>query len=434
MLVQSDAYMNRILCFPAAGVALLFLLTAPARCQPLSFVPFHATGIYRLGEKAGWSVSVAKDAPAAKYTYEIKKNNFDTIKTGTLDFSGGAATIETSLQEPAMLYVTVNAEGAPPSAAVHLGAAIAPTQLKPSQPKPPDFDAFWMNKLEYLSITPMRPVIDPVKTEQPGVELSTVQLDSYGTRVHGYLAKPIKLGKFPAIIIYQYAGVYALQPKTVTDRAAEGWLAFDVDSHDMLPNQSAGVPPNYQVMGDTNREMSYFLFMYLRDARAVDYICSRPDWDGQTLVVMGTSMGGQQSLVAASIRAQQVTAVIVNEPSGADMDGELHGRQSGYPNLPSRDPRVMATAPYFDVVNFTSSIKAPVLAAMGFIDTTAPPAGIWTAIDQIPGPKEAVPMVESDHNNITPDKQEAFHKREQEVLNTLLHGGAFVPNQEFTRK
>jgi cephalosporin-C deacetylase-like acetyl esterase len=94
----------------------------------------------------------------------------------------------------------------------------------------------------------------------------------------------------------------------------------------------------------------------------------------------------------------------------------------------------MATAPYFDIVNFTSSIKAPVLAAMGFIDTTAPPAGIWTAIDQIPGPKEAVPMVESDHNNITPDKQEAFHKREQEVLNTLLHGGAFVPNQEFTRK
>jgi cephalosporin-C deacetylase-like acetyl esterase len=416
--------------FPVA-----LLLFAPlASCQQLSFVPFHANGIYKLGEKAGWTVSAASGTPAAKYTYEIKKNNFDTVKTGTLDLSSGAATIETSLPEPAMLYVAVTAEGAPPSSTVHLGAAIAPNQLQPSQPKPPDFDAFWLNKLEYLSITPMRPVIEPVKTDQAGVELSTVQLDSYGSRVRGYFAKPIKLGKFPALIIYQWAGVYALDPKWATDRAAEGWLTFNVDSHDMLPNQATGLPNNYQTIGDTNRETSYFLFMYLRDARAVDYICSRPDWDGKTLVVMGTSMGGQQSLIAASLRPQQVTAVIVNEPAGADMNAGLHGRQVGYPNFPANDPRVMATAPYFDVVNFTSRIKAPVLAAMGFIDTTCPPASVWTAINQIPGAKEAVPMIESDHNHITPDKQGAFNSRSKAVLDTLLHGGTFVPNQELTRK
>jgi hypothetical protein len=129
-----------------------------------------------------------------------------------------------------------------------------------------------------------------------------------------------------------------------------------------------------------------------------------------------------------------VSAVIVNEPSGADMNGELHGRQSGYPNWPSKDPRAMATAPYFDVVNFASRIKAPVLAAIGFIDTTCPPAGIWTALNQIPGPKEVVPMIESDHNNKTPDKQGAFNSRSKEVLDILLHGGTFQPNEEFTRK
>jgi cephalosporin-C deacetylase-like acetyl esterase len=426
--------MNRSLRSSITG--LLLLLLAPlARAQQLNFVPFHSTGIYRLGEKAGWTVSLPKDAAAAtaKYTYEIKSNNFDTIKTGTLDLSSGSATIEATVEEPAMLYVTVSAEAAPPASAVHLGAAVAPTQLKPSVPRPADFEAFWLNKLQYLSVTPMNPVINPVKTPQAGVELSTVQLNAVGSRVHGYLAKPIKLGKFPALVIFQYAGVYALEPNTVTDRAAEGWLAFDVDSHDMLPNQSAGVPPNYQAMGNANRETAYFLFMYLRDARAVDYICSRPDWDGQTLVLMGTSMGGQQTLVIAGIRPQ-VSAVIVNEPSGADMNGELHGRQSGYPNWPSKDPRAMATAPYFDVVNFASRIKAPVLAAIGFIDTTCPPAGIWTALNQIPGPKEVVPMIESDHNNKTPDKQGAFNSRSKEVLDILLHGGTFQPNEEFTRK
>ncbi|SPE33340.1 Acetyl esterase Axe7A (fragment) [Candidatus Sulfopaludibacter sp. SbA3] len=112
--------------------------------------------------------------------------------------------------------------------------------------------------------------------------------------------------------------------------------------------------------------------MYLRDARAIDYIQTRPDWDGKTIVIMGTSMGGQQSLVTAGLRPQ-VTAVIVNEPSGADSNGDLHGRKAGYPNWPSKDPKVMETALYFDTVNFASRIKAPVLAASGFIDTTAPP-------------------------------------------------------------
>ena len=425
--------MTRLSRFPAIGVALLAMASS-ASCQQLTFVPFHTNGIYRLGEKAGWTVSLGKEAASAStYTYEIKKNNFDSIKSGTLDLSKGSGTIEVTLQEPAMIYVTVNAEGAPAKSAIHLGAAIDPIGLQPLAPKPPDFDAFWLNKLQYLSITPMRPIIEPVKTDQSGVELSTVQLDAYGSRVHGYLAKPIKLGKFPALIIYQWAGVYALQPKMVTDRAAQGWLAFDVDSHDMLPTQSSGVPTNYQMIGATNRETSYFLYMYLRDARAVDYICSRPDWDGKTLVLMGTSMGGQQTLVTAGLRPQ-VTAAIVNEPAGCDIGAELHGRKGGYPNWPANDPRVMATAPYFDVVNFASRIKAPVLAAMGFIDTTCPPSSIWTALNQIPGPKEAVPMIESDHNHITPEKQGAFNSRSEQVLDILLHGGTFVPNQEYTRK
>jgi pimeloyl-ACP methyl ester carboxylesterase len=91
--------------------------------------------------------------------------------------------------------------------------------------------------------------------------------------------------------------------------------------------------------------------MYLRDSRAIDYIASRPDWDGKTIVIMGTSMGGQQSLVTAALNPK-VTAVIVNEPSGADSNGNLHGRKAGYPNWPSSDAKVMETALYFDTVNF----------------------------------------------------------------------------------
>jgi hypothetical protein len=59
--------------------------------------------------------------------------------------------------------------------------------------------------------------------------------------------------------------------------------------------------------------------------------------------------------------------------------------------------------------------------------------GIWIAVDQIPGPKEVVPMIESDHNNLTPEKQGAFVSRSKEVLENILHGGEFKPNEALTR-
>jgi cephalosporin-C deacetylase len=412
-------HVNRRSCL--AGLALL-LTGQLANAQQLSFTPFHVSGIYDPGERAGWTVTLPPDAaaPTGNYTYVIRKNNLDTIKTGSLDLSQGGATIETTLAEPAMIYVEVN------PGAIHLGAAVAPSQLKPSTPRPADFDSFWDAKLKALGEIPINPVLTPDQANKAGVDFYTVQLDSLGSHVQGYLAKPSKEGKFPALVIFQYAGVYALQSNTVTDRAAEGWLAFDVDSHDILPSQASGIGTNYPSIGNTDRETSYFLNMYLRDSRAIDYIAGRPDWDGKTIVIMGTSMGGQQSLVAAGLN-HKVTAVIVNEPSGADSNGNLHGRKAGYPNWPSDNPKVMETALYFDTVNFASRIKAPVLAAIGFIDTTAPPVGIWTAINQIPGPKEVVSMVESDHNNRTPQKQGAYNARYKEVLSLILNGGAFVP-------
>lgn len=412
--------------FPALVCA---LVPAALAAQALQFTPFHANGIYALGEKAGWTVTGAP----AKYEYVIRKNNLDVIRKGELDLSSGSGTIETSLDEPAMLYVEVTPVAADSTRPVHLGAAVAPFDLQPSAPRPADFDAFWGGKLKALAGVPIDPMLAPRETAEPGVELYTVTLHSLGSHVHGYLAKPAREGKFPALVIFQYAGVYALEPSLAAGRAAEGWLALDVDSHDLAPDQATGVSGNYQAIGNTDREQSYFLNMYLRDTRAIDYIASRPDWDGKTIVVLGTSMGGQQSLVTAGLNPR-VTAVLVNEPSGADSNGDLHGRKAGYPNWPSQDAKAMETALYFDTVNFASRIKAPVLAAIGFIDTTAPPVGIWIAIDQVRGPKDVIPMVESDHNNRTPEKQGAWVSRSEEVLNSILKGGEFKPNGEAARR
>jgi lysophospholipase L1-like esterase len=189
--------------------------------------------------------------------------------------------------------------------------------------------------------------------------------------------------------------------------------------YDALPDELK----HYQSIGQDNRDKSYFLQMYLADYRAVEYIAGRPDWDGKTLVVQGTSMGGQQSLCVAGLNPR-ITHLIVNEPAGCDTNGALHGRASGYPNWPSNNPKVMETALYFDAVNFASHIKATSLVAMGFVDPVAPPVGIWIAFNQIEGQKEAAPMVDSPHNNLaTPAQQHPYTGRSAEWLNALVRGG-----------
>lgn len=399
------------------------VFTVSAFAQHLTFTPFHESGMYQEGETAGWMVKADGETTAA-YAYTIKKNNFEIIKQAPLDLSKGSATIETSLNEPAMLYVEVTGSGTP----LHLGAAIAPWKLKPSVPRPADFDSFWEAKLRALNEIPIEPILTPIPCDKPGVELYTVKLNSLGSHVQGYLAKPSREGKFPALVVYQYAGVYALRTNTVTDRAAEGWLAFDVDSHDLPPDQASGISNTYNAIGNTSRETSYFLNMYLRDVRAVDYISTRSDWDGKTIVATGGSMGGQQSLAAAGLN-RKITAVLISVPAGADSNGDLHGRKTGYPYWDSKNPKVMETALYFDTVNFAPRIKAPVLAALGFIDTIAPPVGIWIALDQLQGPKEVIGMVESDHDNKTPEKMGAWRARSAEVLAQILKTGKFVPAQ-----
>jgi cephalosporin-C deacetylase-like acetyl esterase/lysophospholipase L1-like esterase len=405
---------------------------AVAPATLLMLAPLEASGIYARGERVGWTVSVTAGtrAPAGSYTYTVKENDDTIVAQGAFDMESGGARIETVVEHPAMLYVTIERQPpcAPSERIATGGAAVDPTGLEPTARRPADFDAFWDAKLAALARVPIHPVLVRIPSPRAGVELYRVRLDSVGSHVQGYLAVPAHAGRFPALVIYQYAGVYALDPRAVTERAAEGWLAFDVDSHDLPPDQGTGVPTDYASIGDTDRDTSYFLAMYLRDTRALDYIETNRQWDGRTIVLLGTSMGGQQSLVTAGLNPHRVTAVLVNEPSGADSNGALHGRYVGYPWWHTTDPRVLHTALYFDTVNFASRIRAPSVVTMGFIDRTVPPAGVWTALNQIPAPKEAIPLVQSDHNNYTPEKQTAWYQRSEEVLATLLAGRPFHPD------
>ena len=425
-------------CLLAALVATTLSAQPAPILQHLVFTPYRPSGIYDIGDTVGWTVAPATSPPPYAFKWTIRRNNAVVLKEGTLDLSTGKATIEVIADEPSMIYVAVEAYGDASrfiggntgrnTGFYAVGAAVAPRKIPMSAPRPADFDPFWNRKLAAQSRLAIHPVLMPVKIDVPGVEMQMFELDALGSKTHGYLARPASEGRFPAVIQLQYAGVYALNASAVARRAAEGWLVLNVDSHDKLPSDPSGnVPRNYREVGNTDRETSYFLNMYLRDSRALDYLLTRRDWDGKTIVLMGGSMGGQQSLALAGLRPEKISAVLVCVPAGADTNGDLHGRKAGYPDWRSDDPAVMKTALYFDPVNFASRIKAPVLAGIGFIDTISPPAGIWTMLNQIRGPVEALSMIESEHDNLTPDKGRICPARTNEILDVVRRGGTFTP-------
>ena len=74
---------------------------------------------------------------------------------------------------------------------------------------------------------------------------------------------------------------------------------------------------HYNGIETRNRDKNYFLYMYLARPPRGGLPREPPDWDGKTLVVMGTSMGGQQSLCTAGLHPK-VTAMLINVPAGAD--------------------------------------------------------------------------------------------------------------------
>ena len=356
-------------------------------------------------------------------------NNQDPIAIGDLDLATGEKRIENASTEPEMLYLELSASGGARPATY--GAAVEPLKLMPVAPRPMDFDAFWKAKIAALRANPANPVLTPGESYKPDVEYATIAMAGPdGTHVYGQFARPKKPGKYPAIAVFQWASPpYPLQKSWVIELASKGFIVLNIEPHDVLPTEPPayyqnlpGELKNYGNIGRDDRDKSYFVGMALRDVRAVDYLSERSDWDGKTLVVTGTSMGGQQSFYAAGL-CPKVTHLIVDVPAGADLQAGLHGRQEGYPFFNVGEPKTMATAPYVDTVNFAPRIRAKCLVAMGFKDNVAPPAGIWTAFNLIKGPKEAAYMTDSPHNNYaTPEQQRPWNERSAAWIDALAKG------------
>jgi cephalosporin-C deacetylase len=388
--------------------------------------PDHRDWTYKLGEPVRFAVSVTADNEPIdnmSVTYTVGPDLYPGPKqTAALPLSG--LTIDAgTMGVPGFLRCIVTAEVAGHLYRGLATAAFAPEAIKCTQVEPPDFDAFWDAGKAELSKVPM----DARMTLMPDACTSTVDVyhvsfrtvgpkGPVGARIYGILCEPRAPGHYAAILKVPGAGVrpYFGDP----DLAAKGAIVLEIGVHGIPVNMAkevydelgAGALNGYFFFNFDDREKYYYRRIYLSCIRANDFLASRPNWDGKRLLVMGSSQGGQLTIVTAALDPR-VTGLSATHPAFCDVSAELQGRAGGWPHpfkagddgTPSAQatPAKIATATYYDTVNFARRLRVPGYYNWGYNDETCPPTAAYAAYNVITAPKTLGVTLELGHSYTT---------------------------------
>lgn len=396
----------------------------------------HPDGIYKSGETVNWTIEVKDATKIDSLHYLILPGGLHATIEAPLKLNENKAVVSYKFTTPGSVLLKVGWKNNGNTIEYIKGGAIADIdKIKLSSERPDDFDTFWKKKVDELNAVPVNAQLEKATCNTEGVDYYKIKMDNiHGSKINGQLVKPSEGEKFPALLIVQWAGVYPLEKSWAVNYAKEGWLVLNILAHDLpidrersfYTEQSKNELKNYWAIGNAHRDSSYYLRMYLSCYRAADYLANRKDWNGETLVVTGTSQGGMQSVMTAGLYPG-ITACAALAPAGFDMMGPEVGRKGGWPQWYNctwdRDAKkVHETSRYYDVANFVPNIKCPVLVGVGLIDEVCPPEGIIAGLNQLKQNKEVMLLVNSPHQNVNGSQDPYNNRRDKEWLPALKLG------------
>ncbi len=371
--------------------------------------PFFAPG-----EEMAFSIrleGVKGDIPEGAYFVDWERRGDDGIvEKGRAPLPTAAAplVVRTKMDAPGFVCVEANvvdAQGArvkkkhrwEPRVFFMGGAAVAPEELRPGT-EPADYDDFWNAQMAALDAVPIETELTPTPCADAGVRLYAVRIAcSRGRPVTGWLTIPADASperRYPVSVGFRGA--------TKDDHPAPGGgphdsIQFISSGHGFdlgrgpdyvkaffesvcKPGFGYGFDPE----SNKHRETSYWLGMALRAARAVQWAATLPEWDGKALLLDGTSQGGWQALMAASL-VPHATKITTGMTWGCDWTGQAeYGRlKSNYrPNCWFPD---MA---YFDAVFAARRVRCPVeIRRAGLGDYVSPPSSLAVLFNALNVPK-----------------------------------------------
>jgi len=359
--------------------------------------------IYKPGEPMTFTFRVLDgDAPVSGMTLKWTRSGDDGRKASGQGVAGAEGLkVRTSMRTPGFVRVQVQAFGpdgqrlqgyvggwgANKQGKIFFdgGACVQPEKLR-AITEPRDFDAFWAATRKKLDRVPINPRLRELTSKDTRVTLYATTLDCAGPKpVTGYLtvpanARPKSLG---AVVQFHGYGVRKHNPP--------GWLnrwsiVFDVNAHGMelgredeyytgLQQELRGYC--FDKTENLDREKTYYYGMALRVMRALEYVKTRPEWNGRDLQANGGSQGGLQSLWSAGLD-HDVTSSSIWSPWCCDFGGITLGRMRGW------RPDYTKALDYFDPVFHAKRSKNKVHLVANYGDYTCPPSSVWVVYNNIP--------------------------------------------------
>jgi cephalosporin-C deacetylase-like acetyl esterase len=382
----------------------------------VSVVPDSQDWNYALNKKAKFDISVTQSGIPVKdieIRYELSFDMMPPFKTATIILKDGKTQIEGgSMKTPGFLRCRVFANYNGKEYEGRGTAGFAPEILKPTTEMPADFLEFWKKAKADNEKIPMDAKLRLLPercTANTNVYELNFQNFRAGSRMYGILCVPKAPGKYPALLRVPGAGVrpYSGDVKN----ADRGMITLDMGIHGIPVTMEQGVYDDlragalqmYSTSNFDNKDNVYYKRVYLGCVRAVDYIFSLPEFDGDNIVVYGGSQGGALSVTTAMLD-QRIRGSICFYPALADMTGYLHDRAGGWPHIFRNNndvPAVLAekvkTSGYYDVVNFARLLKAPIFFGFGYNDMVCPPTSTYSVYNVITSPKTLCVVPEIEH-------------------------------------
>ena len=400
-------------------------------------VPNHADWLYKTGEKAKVEVSLYRYGMPqnVEVTYEIGPDMMPATSSGKVMLKGGRAVIDMgTMKAPGFLDLRLKAALDGHSYEHHVKLGFSPEQLKPYTKNPADFDSFWKKAIEKArkevkdkQLLVNKKKVEEYCTDETDMYLVKLKTDQHHS-IYAYLSMPTpnthcvphsnlqvrehpSPQKYPVVLCPPGAGVKTIkEPMRNLYYAKNGFIRLEMEIHGLNPEMtteqfkeisSAFDHENgYLCNGLDDKDNYYMKHVYVACVRALDYLCSLPEWDGQNVFVQGGSQGGALSLITAGLDPR-VKACVANHPALSDMAGYLAGRAGGYPHFNRQNnmltPAKVETLSYYDVVNFARRITCPVYMTWGYNDNVCPPTTSYIVWNLISAPKESLITPVNEH-------------------------------------
>lgn len=372
--------------------------------------PDHPDSYYRLGQPAMLRVIVREGGVPVNGTilrYKVASEMFLPEQSDSVFFVNGEALVSMgTMTEPGFLacqYEFRAADGKNYKDLVKV--AYEPEKIESFTPMPKDFDQFWQKALKEARKVDFQPVyFDVADATNDKLLTKLVRLRVGKDKwIYGMLTIPRDGNQHPVVLCPPGAGSTKVFPSDYFGN--EGMIYMKIEIHDNDPRipddeynrMRAKKCDGYMRRGMASKDTYYYKDVYVGCARAVDFLCSLPEWDGKNVIVTGGSQGGALTIVTATLN-EKVTMCAPFYPALCDLTGFLHQRAGGWPKFFSgfyKDGRIdiphdqaVETLQYFDVVNFARQLKVPTFMSWGYNDDTCSPTSVWAAWNEIQAPKE----------------------------------------------